>query len=442
MLPSARSASWWRQCRDTAKYSSPVLPTAHPPTRRTAPGGRSAAGIRSGSLIVPPLLGDVGEPPTQAGNLARRSRVRRVRDVPRGRPSPLEVVRTVRRLTIVLGLLPPALFAGAAPALAVAPFALSEQITDQVDALGSSTSDVQDALDQLRQDKGIELFVVYVDSFDGASGQAWATQTLHASGLSGNQAVFAVATGDRKYGFDAGTAEAQAALNAGSGDIENELGNGNWAGAAIAAADALAGGSSSSSSSDSGGGSSSGFVTLGVVLALVWVAGGVYLFSRARRKRRRELEATQHQAQLAPPDPHAGTPTEVLNGRASEALLDLDERVRTAQVNVDFARTHFGTDAVPDADDALGQTQSELARAFTTRQELDDEIPEDEPTRRRMLTELLSLTDSAAARLKAQSDALDALRAQEANAPQAIEALGGRIQELQARLPEQERRLA
>src|SRR3954471_2110623 len=105
MLPSARSPSWWRQCRETAKYSPPALPTAHPPTRRTAPGGRSAAGIRSGSLIVPPRLGDVGGRTTHGGNLARRSRVRRVRDVPRGRPSPLEVVRTVRRLTIVLGLL-------------------------------------------------------------------------------------------------------------------------------------------------------------------------------------------------------------------------------------------------------------------------------------------------------------------------------------------------
>src|SRR3954469_22042172 len=221
----------------------------------------------------------------------------------------LEVSETVRRLTIVLGVLAAALFVGVGPALAVAPFALSDQITDQVDALGGDESEVQDALDSLRQDKGIELFVVYVDSFDGATGQTWATQTLHASGLSGNQAVFAVATGDRKYGFDAGTAEAQAALNAGSGDIENELGSDDWAGAAIAAADALAGGSSSSSSSDSGGGSSSGFVTLGVVLALVLVAGGGYMFFRARRNRRAKLEATREQAQLAPPDPHAGTPT-------------------------------------------------------------------------------------------------------------------------------------
>src|SRR3954447_19597724 len=352
----------------------------------------------------------------------------------------LEVSETVRRLTIVLGILAAAFFVGAGPALAVAPFALSDQITDQVDALGGDRSDVQDALDSLRQDKGIELFVVYVDSFDGATGQTWATQTLHASGLSGNQAVFAVATGDRKYGFDAGTAEAQQALNEASGDIENELGNDNWADAAVVAADAVGG---TSSSSSGGGGSNSGLVTLGVVLALVLVAGGGYMFFRARRNRRKELaQAQQQPAQVGPPDPHAGTPTEVLNGRASEALLDLDERVRTAQVNVDFARTHFGADAVPGADQALEQTRGEPPPAFTIRQEMADEIPEDEPPQRRMLTELLALTDAAGKRLAEQGAALDALRKQEANAPQAIEALGGRIEELQRRLPEQERRLA
>src|SRR3954452_17241525 len=432
MLPSARSPSWWRQCRETAKSSPPALPAAHPPTRRTAPAGRSAAGIRSGSLMVPPLLGDVGEPPTHAGNLARRSRVRRVRDV-RGRPWSLEVVRTVRRLTIVLGVLAAVLFAGAGPALAVAPFALSDRITDQSDVLGGDRSQVQDAIDQLQSDTATQLYVVYVDSFDGATGHTWAQETFNASNLSGNAVVLAVATGDASGGFFAGTTEAQDALSKVSGDLGSQVNDKDWAGVATTAADALGGGKSSS-----------GWVTLGVVLALVLIAGGGYMFFRARRNRRRELAQAQAQqpGQLAPPDPHAGTPTEVLNGRASEALLDLDERVRTAQVNVDFARTHFGADAVPGADQALEQTRGELSRAFTIRQELDDEIPEDEPTQRRMLTELLALTDAAGKRLAEQGAALDALRTQEANAPQAIEALGRQIQALQARLPEQEQRLA
>ena len=47
---------------------------------------------------------------------------------------------------------------------------------------------------------------------------------------------------------------------------------------------------------------------------------------RSRRNRRKELAAAEPQPQLAAPDPHAGTPTEELNGRASEALLDVLRR--------------------------------------------------------------------------------------------------------------------
>ena len=64
-----------------------------------------------------------------------------------------------RRLAIVLGVLAALFVAGAGPALAVAPFAVSDQITDQADVLGGDRSDVQDTLDQLQKDAGVEMFV-------------------------------------------------------------------------------------------------------------------------------------------------------------------------------------------------------------------------------------------------------------------------------------------
>ncbi|MBW8765787.1 MAG: TPM domain-containing protein, partial [Geodermatophilales bacterium] len=82
-----------------------------------------------------------------------------------------------------------------------------------------------------------------------------------------------------------------------------------------------------------------------VVLALFLVAGGAYLVVRARRRRPREIEAPAA-TRREPPDPYAGTSTEQLNYQASTALLDLDERVRTAQVNADYARSYFGDEAV------------------------------------------------------------------------------------------------
>ena len=161
------------------------------------------------------------------------------------------------------------------------------------------------------------------------------------------------------------------------------------------------------------------------------------------RSRRRAKAALPPPVQrLARADPHEGTPTEQLNYRASAALLDLDERVRTAQVSLDYAHAHFGEEAVPGLAAALAQSRADLTRAFSIRQELDDEIPEDEPTQREMLTELLQRTDAASARLQAQADALDALREQERSAPQAVEQMSARIAELQERLPREEQRVA
>ena len=79
---------------------------------------------------------------------------------------------------------------------------------------------------------------------------------------------------------------------------------------------------------------------------------------------------------------------------------------------------YYGEEAVPGFDRDLATSRDELARAFTIRQELDDEIPEDEPTQRRMLAELLQLTGAAGERLKAQAAALDELRERERTAPQ------------------------
>ena len=160
---------------------------------------------------------------------------------------------------------------------------------------------------------------------------------------------------------------------------------------------------------------------------LILVAGGGYLFFRSRGRRRRDREAPPAIERRQPVDPYEGTPTEQLNYRASAALLDLDERSRAAGTNLDIARSYYGEEAVPGFDRDLATSRDELARAFTIRQELDDEIPEDEPTQRRMLAELLKLTGAAGERLRTQAAALDELREKERTAPQAVEDLRRRI---------------
>jgi hypothetical protein len=347
----------------------------------------------------------------------------------------------VRRLTVVLGLLAVLLVGAAAPALAVAPLNLTSRITDQAGVLHGKTADVTAAIDDLQAKTGISEYVVFVPSFDGMNGQQWVTQTAQQSGLTGKDVVLAVAVNERHFGVHPGSVSSAEINRVVVDKVKPKLADGDWAGAAKALAQGLGGSSNSSSgSSGSSSGMGSGAVAFLVVLVLILGAGGLYMFGRFRRRRRQELQAAPVPA--GPPDPHEGTSTEQLNYRASSALLDLDERVRSAAVNVDYARSYFGEEAVPGFDAGLAQSRDELAKAFTIRQELDDDIPEDEPTQRRMLTELLKLTDAAGERLKSQAAALDELRDRERTAPQAAEQLGGRIADLQGRMPTSEQKIA
>ena len=134
--------------------------------------------------------------------------------------------------------------------------------------------------------------------------------------------------------------------------------------------------------------------------------------------------------------------TEELQGRASNALLELDEAMKTSQLDLDFARSQYGEDAVTGFDKALATSRDELSRAFTLRQQLDDDIPEDEPTTRQMLGEMLKLTEAADARLDEQAEAFGRLRDLENTAPAVLEALAPRIAALRERIPQEERRLA
>jgi hypothetical protein len=346
----------------------------------------------------------------------------------------------VRRLTIVMALLAASLLA-ASPALAEPPSALAEQVSDQAGVLGGDVGAVRSAVDDLEQETGTRLYAVFVDSFDGVDRSAWTRETAQLSGLGADDVMLAVAVDDRRYdvyyGDDVDASDLQAVVD---DEVAPRLSQGDWADAVTALADGLAGGGTSAAGS-SGGSGGSGALALAVVVGLLLLGGGLYLFSRRRRRApQRELAAAPVRIQQR--DPHAGVPTEQLNYRGSTALLELDEQVRGAQVDLDYARSHFGEDAVPGLAEALDRSRAELGRAFTIRQELDDEIPEDEPTQRRMLTELLSLTDAAAQRLREQAAALEELRERERTAGQAAEELGRRIEQLQQRLPEEERRLA
>lgn len=330
------------------------------------------------------------------------------------------------------------LLAGPGPALAEPPVRAADEITDEVGALEGEQSRVQAALDRLRDADGTQLFVVFVASFDGLDGQAWADQSAQQSQLGARDVLFAVAVEDRAYGLSVDQdfpVSAEDLDDLVATDVEPLLAREDWAGAAIAFADGLRG-------EESAGGSG---LAIALLLGGLVVAGGGYVLYRRRRAARTRAEPATPGSlgpPGSPPDPHAGTSTDQLTFQASTALIDLDDAAQTSAQELTFARGQFGDEAVVGFQQALDASRAELGQGFGLRQRLDDEVPEDEATRRRMLGEILALCASADQRLDDQSEAFDRLRDLDQNAPQVLEALAPRLAAARTRVPREEARLA
>ncbi|MFE7261093.1 TPM domain-containing protein [Streptomyces sp. NPDC057592] len=358
----------------------------------------------------------------------------------------------------------------AVPALPAAPTARADdpvtlsrdgQITDKVGALGDRRDQVRAALDRLYADRRVQLFVVYVRDFSGWSAQSWADATADRNGLGRDDVLLAVATHDRQYAYtvEQGSRLTDAQLqDVASTAIEPALREHDWAGAAIGAANGysavLAGKpvptpAITPGAADPGTGESTGTSTADLILPGVVVAGAAALagYAYTRRRRRTTTRTTPGAKGWGPasagPDgaPQPPEPLPELDARAKEALVDTDDAVRTSEEELGFATAQFGEEAAAPFTEAVGHAKGELTAAFRLRQRLDDAVPEDEATRRRMLDEIIGRCADAGARLDAVSEDFDRLRALERDAPQALataeaafRALAGRVAAAEATL--------
>ncbi|MCZ2818782.1 TPM domain-containing protein [Modestobacter sp. VKM Ac-2977] len=355
-------------------------------------------------------------------------------------------MRLLSRLLVPLAVGVPAVLLTAGPALAVEPFLPTEQLVDQADVLDAGEeAAVESALQALEAEDGTQLYVVYVDSFDGIDEEIWVDRAFDL-GLGANDVLLAVAPGEEQYGYQSGPGTGianEAELDElAAAVVLPELQEGDWAAAAVSLAEALqvdeagtvAGADGGGDGGDGGGGA------LAVLVGIAVLGGGGYALMKSRRRKKQQAATARAAeeraaAEAAARDPHHGTSTEQLTFRASQELLDLDEAVKTSELDLAYARSQYGEQSVAGFQEALDRSKAELSQAFALRQELDDEIPEDEPTQRRMLTQLLQLTASADARLAEQADAYAELRHLQESAPEALAALTPAIQGVRERVP-------
>ncbi|WP_454198335.1 TPM domain-containing protein [Nocardia sp. Marseille-Q1738] len=341
------------------------------------------------------------------------------------------------RLLVIGAVLAIALFGGGTVA-AEPPLRMNTYIEDPADALDDVQRDrVRVSVDQLYADQQIRLWVVYVRDFDGLDPRDWARRTASISGFGERDLLLAVATRDRAYWLEGevpsgvSDAELDGIL---IGEVEPALRDGRWADAGIAAADGL------DAALRGGGVSVRALLVIGLLVVLV--AGGLLWYARKRRRERSEAELAAAR-QLDPENTTAlsALSLEALQARSREALVEIDNAVRTSGEELDLATAEFGATATTPFRTALEHARAAAAEAFAIRQRLDDAIPETPEEQRALLVELISTVGRADRELDAQVAEFDAMRDLLLGAAERLDALTRDIVDVTARFPGSETEL-
>ncbi len=343
-------------------------------------------------------------------------------------------VAAARAMTGLPGSGPQAGLRAIAAAPAAAPVDVGTKQIDDLAGVGADTSTAQDALDTLRSSSNIGLFVVFIDSFDGEQTSEWAKSAFQKSSLGDRDMLWVVAPSQLRYGFyvlnsfpmDKATIE-----NVLAGPLQTGK-QGDWSAAVVAAAEGLQGAVANGGNAGAPGtstGNSSGSLAWIWIVVILGIGVIAFLWFRAfQRKKRAAADAAKNAG--PPPEPY-----EQLSQRSVNALIQTDNAVRASESELQLADGEFGKDATAEFHAAHDDAKAKLTKAFQLRQEIDDEVPEDEQTRRGWMTQIIELCQQASDGLEAQSDKFGQLRDLKSRLPQVLASLPGDIDAQAARLP-------
>lgn len=333
-----------------------------------------------------------------------------------------------------------------APAHAEPPLDLPDRIYDPAGALSGQEARVQDALDRLEDEAGLQLYVAYVDTFDGQSGASWALATYEESGMGGDDVLLAVAVEDRRYGSAANDTIGPDALQVATVEadyVQPRLGEDDWVGAVEAAAEGYAAvmadppdAAEPPASSPVGGtgGLGTGFsIPWFFVVPFLAIIASKVISARGNQAARRSPAPTA--GLPAEPPGTSGVPTADLQRQAAEALVGVDNALRSADEELSFAEAQFGQQRTEGFRAVLAHARAEAQQAFTLRQQLDDGDPEPEPVERAMLGQIIALCASARSALDERTAEFARLRSLEERVPEFLDELTARAQEVRGRFP-------
>ena len=317
-----------------------------------------------------------------------------------------------------------ALIAGAV-AEAVPPVPLGvERVTDAAGVLSPDAErSANEQLSEASAATGIDLYVVFVGEFSDPSDRvAWADRTAELNGLGDTQYLLAVATDGRQYAVSSpanGPLSARAVTRI-EEHVLPELRRSDWSAAIAAAADQL--------EAEHAAPRRTTAIVVGAGAGAIGVGGAAFWIARAvRRRRAREAVAEE---------------LEALDRASGSALVAADDAVKSSAQELEFARAQFGDTAVAEFTAALESARTALLEAFALRQQLDDATPDTDAQRREWLGRITEICAAVDASLDAQTASFDQLRAIEQRAPEALEALRARQAEARSALAETSAALA
>ncbi|WP_245721834.1 TPM domain-containing protein [Nocardia crassostreae] len=314
-------------------------------------------------------------------------------------------------------------------------------MTDSAGVLsGGQTAELQTAIDSLYAKDHERLWIVYVRNFGGLDANTWGDRTATASGFGDRDVLLSVAVEDRAYAFTGTVPDSVTDKELDRlliDKVEPKLRAGDWAGAGSTTANGL----SDAMNSSEGGVSFRTILVLLAIVALIVLA--LWLWSRTRRNRRMRADVDAART-VDPTDTTALTalPLPALDARSKEILVDIDNAIRTSTEELRLATDEFGATATAPFSAALQAAEKALAKAFSIRQQLDDDIPETPDQQRTMLVDLISTCGRADRELDAKVSEFDAMRNLLINAGNRLDALTRDVVDLTTRVPNSDTTLA
>ena len=338
----------------------------------------------------------------------------------------------LRPLAMLLALLAAFVFVGAVtrPVLAQDVPRLDDAVTDETGVLLEDRPRIEQALERLFSQTGVQLYVLFVPSTGAMDMPAYA-EAVGEQNLEANDALLVVALAERTdqivIGPDLRTRLSQTTLDRiRTGVLEPGLGSGDFGSAFVDTAEALGTAllgptsppltpapAASPAPNDAGGaGAGSGNLLLLLIGAILVIVGIAWLLSRVARlrtERRAAFEEAKRQEEL---------------GRQANALLiKTDDDLRDAEQELGFVEAEYGEAQVAPMKQALAAAREQLKAAFAIGQKLDDSEPETAEQRRQMIEEVISRCGSAEKVIQDQRSETQRLRDLEQNAPKVIDAL-------------------